>query len=324
MREKICCILDRSENYAVRLTEYINEGHILPYRTLAFTSVQAVREASKAYDIEIFLFDEAFAAEETDDVDAAVSVILTESDTPEENQVCRYQSADGVIKDVLGKIDFYGSVRAAASGAKVISVYSPATKCFKTTAALAIAIGCGRMGRALFISLEQFAGLDNILREDRGGLSEAIYYFHLGGESACGKILSCTGSTGMFDYLAPVTCADDVADLTCEDIVKLISMLADKGSYQYIITDVGCVFNRPWKLFEISERIVVPEPLDYMGKRKAAQFERYLIMSGRKGIEDKIYSIRFPYNESAAGYEISLENAGSAPVQDIVRRCIHG
>ncbi len=324
MKEKVCCVLDQSENYAVRLTEYINSRHALPYQALAFTSVEAVKECGDMYDIELLVADEFFKQEQIEKIGAAACVILADNNEKKENHVCRYQSADNVIKDVIGQINGYDAGSVAVSDTKVISVYSPATKCFKTTTSLAISTACGKLGKTLFISLEQFAGLNSILRDDRGGLSEAIYYYHIGGEGAYGKILSCTDTVNGFDYLAPVICADDVADLTCQEIVSFVSMLVEKGGYRYIVADVGCVFNRPWKLFEISDRVIMPEPLDYMGKRKTLQLEQYLVMSGRKGIEEKICKIRLPYIESAAGYEISLDNAGSPAVQDAVRRCIDG
>ena len=324
MREKVCCILDRNENYAVKLTEYINNRHALPYRALAFTSADALVECADAYDIEILVADEAFSDDGIERIGAKSCVVLAENAESDNGRVCRYQAADDVIKDIIGNVSGYTSKSIAVSDTKVVSVYSPATKCFKTTTALAVAIAYGRLGKTLFISLEQFAGLDGILRDDRGGLSEAIYYYHIGGDNAYGKILSCSGSTHGFDYLSPVVCADDVADLTCDEIVKFVSMLAEKGGYLYIVADVGCVFNRPWKLLEVSDRIIMPEPLDYMGIRKVSQFEKYLMMSGRSGIENKICNIKLPYIEEAAGYEIGLDNAGSAAIQEAVRRCLDG
>lgn len=76
-----------------------------------------------------------------------------------------------------------------------------------------------------------------------------------------------------FDYLAPVNCADDIADTDDSEITKMFAMLSEKGNYKYIVADVGCVFNKPWKLLENSDVILVPEPLDYMGGRKLADLK---------------------------------------------------
>lgn len=70
--------------------------------------------------------------------------------------------------------------------------------------------------------------------------------------------------------------------------------------------------------------ILVPEPLDYMGGRKLADFEKYLMMSGRNGVADRLVKIKMPYIDSIAGYEISMENASIDEIQKTIGRCLDG
>ena len=194
MKEKVCCILDSDENYAVRLTDYINERGALPYQALAFTSAKALEACRDKYDIKLVL---AGSEEET-----AVDIVSPEAyirladdrENIEANEVYRYQSADRIIKDVISHISGFSRKHNDNRTAKILSVYSPATKCFKTTLSLGIAAEAAQIGRTLFISFEQFAGLGNLLSVARGGLSDALYYYKIGKEAASGKILSCTDS----------------------------------------------------------------------------------------------------------------------------------
>lgn len=324
MKEKICCFLDNDEQYVLRLTEYINSHHALVYQAMAFTSLQAFSEAADNYDIELLVVSDSYGGKDfLQDMECKSFVIL--SDNTLDGCINRYQPVEDIIKDLIAHMNNYGSIlKNDTDEAKIISVYSPATKCFKTTTAIAAAIACGRKGRTLFVNLEQFAGLGNILKNSRGGLSEAVYDYRAGGDSAYGKIIACTESIPGFDYLAPVSCADDIADLDDAELTELLVLLAVKGNYRYIVTDLGCVFNRPWKLLECSDMILVPEPLDYMGSRKLADFEKYLLMSGRSGVADRLVKMKIPYIDSIAGYEISIENASRDEIQQAVGRCLNG
>lgn len=323
MKEKVCCILDPDENYAVRLTDYINERRALPYPAMAFTSAEALEGCCDQYDIKLLLAGgEALPA---DTVSAEVTVRLAEdADHMEEDQIYRYQSAEHIIKDLIAHLSGFSRKYSGKQTARILSVYSPATKCFKTTLALGIAAKAAKAGRTLFISFEQFAGLGNLLPDGRGGLSDALYYYKVGKSGAAGKALSCTDRTMGFDFLAPAVCADDIAEQNDSETVDFVYLLAEHGDYEYIIADVGCVFNKPWKLLEVSEKIIMPAPLDDMGRKKAAEFERYLMLGGRSEIERNLFKIELPYDGSLAGYEITAEVVQSGSIQEAAGRCLNG
>lgn len=324
MKEKVCCILDSDENYAVRLTDYINEHKALPYRALAFTSAGALEACRDKYEIKLLLA----GGDETVDLELVspeVYISLSEEEgNIEDNQVYRYQSAERIIKDLISHISGFSRRYSQKRAAEILSVYSPATKCFKTTLALGIAAEAAKSGRTLFISFEQFAGLGSLLPCVRGGLSDALYYYKAGKSAAFGKILSCTDSVMGFDFLAPAVCADDVAEQDDGETVDFVRLLAENGDYSRIIADVGCVFNRPWGLLEASEKVIMPTPLDYMGRKKAAEFENYLLLSGRNEVERNIFRIDVPYDELLAGYEITAETVQSAGIRKASERCLNG
>lgn len=322
MKEKVCCILDPDENYAVRLTDYINERGALPYQALAFTSAKALEDCRDKYEIKLLL---AGGEEAVDTVSSEAYIRLVEdNENIEANEVYRYQSADRIIKDIISHISGFSRKRSDNRKTKILSVYSPATKCFKTTLSLGIAAEAARVGRTLFISFEQFAGLGNLLSGARGGLSDALYYYKIGKEAASGKILSCTDSVMGFDFLAPALCGDDIAGQNDEETVDFIYTLAEHGDYAYIVADAGCVFNRPQKLLEVSGKIIIPEPLDHMGRKKVSEFENYLLLSGRNEIEQNIFKIKVSYDEALAGYEITAETVRSSVIISAARRCLDG
>ncbi|MCM1307070.1 MAG: hypothetical protein NC223_00560 [Butyrivibrio sp.] len=323
MKEKVCCILDSDENYAVRLTDYINERKALPYKALAFSSGAALEACRDKYEIKLLL-EGGDGKADLELINPEVYIRLSEEENIGENQVYRYQSAERIIKDLASHISGFSRKYSQKRTAEIISVYSPATKCFKTTLALGIAAEAAKRGRTLFISLEQFSGLGRLLSGARGGLSDALYYYKSGKEAAFGKILSCADSILGFDFFAPAVCADDIAEQSDGEMTDFVYLLAERGDYARIIADVGCVFNKPWRLLEASERIIMPAPLDYMGRKKASEFENYLLLSGRSEVERNIFKIDVPYDEALAGYEITAESVQSEAIRRASERCLNG
>lgn len=324
MKEKVCCILDSDESYVIRLTDYINERGALPYQALAFTSAGALEACCDKYDIKLLLAGRGGEVD-TAVVNPEVYISFTEdSENIQDNQVYRYQSAERIIKDLVSHISGFSRKSAGKCDAGILSVYSPATKCFKTTLALGIAAEAAKRGRTLFISFEQFAGLGKLLSNARGGLSDALYYYKAGKSAAFGKILSCTDSVMGFDFLAPAVCADDISEQSAGETVDFVRLLAEHGDYSFVIADVGCIFNKPWELLEASEKIIMPTPLDYMGRKKAAEFENYLMLSGQSEVGRNIFRIDVPYDEALAGYEITAETVLSGSIRKAAERCING
>ena len=146
MREKICCFLDNDEQYVIMLTEYINSHHALMYRAMAFTSGQALLEAMDGYDIELMVIADDLAGEPFMENVKYKSLIIL-SDNADNGCVDRYQPADDIIRDLIAHMSGYETIlRRETDKTVMVSIYSPATKCFKTTSAIAAALVCGRKG----------------------------------------------------------------------------------------------------------------------------------------------------------------------------------
>lgn len=124
--ESVCFILDENENYAVRLTDYINSRQALAYPVMAFTSYDAVKECSDRYKIKILI--SGIELDETKVNDTGAEIFIQLSDNKEinvENSVCKYQAADNLIKDIVSHIDDY-VVPVRSNKAKITGIYSPA------------------------------------------------------------------------------------------------------------------------------------------------------------------------------------------------------
>lgn len=304
MRERICSIWSEDEEYAVRLADYINGKKLLPFKVMVFTDVKSLQENKHLYDIKLLIVDGDAPWAEAFGCDTFVK--LSEEGT--EGAVSRYQPADRLAKEIISYMDGY-TVRNSKENKNVSinCIYSPATKCFKTTLAMGLALWSAKKERSLYINIEEFAGLDESVFNSKGGLSQALYHFKAIGPRSIGKILSCTQQLFGMDYFYPVICPEDISELTDKELMSFFNAIAESGLYESIWIDVGNSCSMPWGILENSDRILIPKPLDFVGRKKVAQFENYLVASGRTELISKVEKIDIPYDEKIVGYGIDPE-----------------
>lgn len=304
MRERICSIWSEDEEYAVRLADYINGKKLLPFKVMVFTDVKSLQENKHLYDIKLLIVDGDAPWAEAFGCDTFVK--LSEEGT--EGAVSRYQPADRLAKEIISYMDGY-TVRNSKENKNVSinCIYSPATKCFKTTLAMGLALWSAKKERSLYVNIEEFAGLDESVFNSKGGLSQALYHFKAIGPRSIGKILSCTQQLFGMDYFYPVICPEDISELTDKELMSFFNAIAESGLYESIWIDVGNSCSMPWGILENSDRILIPKPLDFVGRKKVAQFENYLVASGRTELISKVEKIDIPYDEKIVGYGIDPE-----------------
>lgn len=304
MKEKICSIWSEDEEYAIRLADYINGKKLLPFNVMVFTDEQAFFDSEKIYDMRLLIIDGEVGWEKEPNCETIVRL----AEETDDNSVNRYQPADRLAKEIISFMSGY-TVRTSKEekGVSINCIYSPATKCFKTTLALGLGLWAAKKERCLFINLEEFAGLEDNIFKTAGGLSQALYYYKSMGERGSGKILSCAEQIYGMDYFSPVNCPEDISELTDKELVSFIDIIANSGLYQSIWIDVGNSCSMPWGVMENADRIIIPKPLDFVGRKKLNQFENYLVASGRTELISKVEKVDMPYDETVAGYGINPE-----------------
>lgn len=304
MREKICSIWSEDEEYAIRLADYINGKKLLPFNVMVFTDVESLFENRELYDIKLLILDGEAAWVK----DFECETIVRLSEEVDDNCVSRYQPADRLAKEIISYMDGY-AVRTSKEekNISINCIYSPATKCFKTTLALGLALWAAKKERSLYVNIEEFAGLDEAVFNNKGGLSQALYHFKAMGSGAIGKILSCTEQLYGMDYFYPVICPEDISELTDKELRAFLNAIAESGLYQSIWIDVGNSCSMPWGVMENADRILIPKPLDFVGRKKLAQFENYLVASGRTELISKAEKVDIPYDDKVVGYGIDPE-----------------
>ena len=96
--------------------------------------------------------------------------------------MCRYQSSTDIMRAVE---EIYGrkrglpltAGRAARTGTELVGVYSPISRCMKTSFAVALGQLLARKKSVIFLSFETCSGFEQILHmRYEEGLADALFY----------------------------------------------------------------------------------------------------------------------------------------------------
>lgn len=303
--ERLCCILDGDECYAVRLSACFNGRRVLPFPFRAFSDAEAYLRCAKENEVELLLVAEDMYPAVGSGTARLVVRLCGQSVLPENESgavdIPKYQASDNIIRDV---VSLYGDMRPdilpvdKAAGAKLVCVYSPNGGVGKTTLCMALAHEKGQNRKVLYINLEEFSADSDALPERNGSLSDALFYYHTGNGCGVGKLMSVINRGNGFDYIPPAVCAEDLAHFSTEIIMGMLDRLSAAGGYELIIIDVGGVIKEVWRLLEQADIILTPRPDSPHRERRQMEFEKYLHQTGRSEVADRIVQVDIPRDDS--------------------------
>lgn len=330
--EKIMAVYDIDPNYAQRFADVVNQKEKIPFTVVPFTSMELLAEYAGKHPIEILLVSSAVPREQIAGVEARSVVTLEEGEVvvaaeDEHTSVYKYQSADSVIREVMTCYceqpaeDLYVVL---GQRARVLGIYSPIGRCFKTSMALIMGQQLARDGKTLYISFDEFSGLGKLLEGDnKSDLSDVLYFlrqesFHVM------RLRSIVYSWKDMDYIMPVHYPEDLEQMTGEEAARLIGKLASDSGYDYVIVDVGRPARNLLPILEQCNVIYMPVKEDDFSVARLEEFDEYLRIAGREKLEERIQRVRLPFHgdlRRGGGY---LENLLWSDLGDYVRKLLRG
>lgn len=316
MRKSICAVYDADEQYACKLTNVMNQKKKMPFQTLVFTMEEPLLEYMTDNSIDILVISEDMVTDEIKNGKADKMLVLYEdkpaveiSDRYSEEGIYgiyKYQSSENIVREVMNYCE--KPLVESTTRADIIGIYSPISGAYKTAFSLALASAYGEKSSVLYINLEEFSGLGDILPESgKGNLSDIIYYYRIGKEGFLNQLEWLVSSTGKINYIPPVKCAEDITYASAQDWIELISYIANNCAYEVIVLDISNAVREQWKLIQICKKVFMPAREDYISRRKINDFESYLLTIGNEAVHDKIEKIMVPYDDGTVLSEDFIE-----------------
>ena len=213
--------------------------------------------------------------------------------------VYKYQSSDKIVKEIMGNI---GGVERSSNDINIVGVYSLGDAQDRTYLSLSLAKTYAQQKRTLYINLDEFSGLGEILPDQADmTLSDALYEYRSKKGNVCSSIVSGICSIGGLDYIPPVSCAEDIAYVEVEEMMDFIKQIGEAGSYDVVVLDISSGIKHGWKLLEACSSIYMPQGNDYYTRKKIKDFEVYFISRGMEVMLNNVMKIEIP--EDAGGLD---------------------
>lgn len=300
-----CVIYDCGE-YGKRLANAMSIKVGTSLDIQLFTVMAELKKYLIVSEPEVLIVSEEYYVDELKELFNKTLIIMTEEavcrELIQEKYGCdavgiyRYQSFEKIYSIISdNSLIIHKSL---LSDTKLIGIYSPVCVEPKTAFALNMARILGQRGKTLYINLEDFSGLDEILPPAREeNLSDAFYYYMQGRESSIDKILSVISNVAGFDYFSPVRCAEDISSMEPEQIIDFVECIEKHGGYEFIVLDISNSLRQSWKLTECCNVVYVPVKGDYLSLRKMQSFETYFCGTGFEHIIKRVVKIRIPEGE---------------------------
>lgn len=331
MSKRVIAVYDLEENYGDRFAEFVNQKKQIPFEVLAFTSMEHLKEYADNRKIDLILIGCEIDMEEVKRLGAAQIIVLAEgamsADKEPYSCVYKYQSADNIIREVM---DCYCAAADREEGqllgkkSYVAAVYSPVSRCLKTSLALTMGRLLSRDGKVLFISLEDCSGLSRLMgQEPSADLSDLLYFFSQGIYSRA-RLAAVIHTWEDMDYIPPVKYPEDLCQISSGQIAKLLDRIAKDSPYETIIADLGHMGKRGTDILQVCDVIYMPLKDDCVSAAKVEEFEDYLENSGQAPLKERIKKLKLPYYRGSGRRETYLEQLLWGELGDYTRQLMRG
>lgn len=328
--EKIMAVYDVDASYAQRFADVVNQKEKVPFTVVPFTSMEALKRYGESHPIEILLVGSSVPVKAAEEVGAKAVVTLAEGEVvpagEEHPSVYKYQSTDSVIREVMAYYCEKPQPLLVAVGkrAKVIGVYSPVNRCLKTSLALTIGQQLAREGKVLYVGFESFAGFTRLLEgECRTDLSDVLYFFRQE-DFGVMRLRSMVYTWKDMDYIPPAKYPEDLEMLTGDEAAALVEQIAAECGYGYVIVDIGQALCNIMPVLDSCDVIFMPVKEDCVSAAKLEEFDKYLQISNRENLRDRIRRVKLPYHSSFGRKDSYMEQLLWGELGDYVRNLLKG
>lgn len=317
--------------YAAKFAEITNQKEGIPFVVMAFTSLEKLKDYARKNPIEILLIGSETAKESVELLPIGKIFRLSEGETvtikEEIPKIYKYQSSDAILREVM---ECYGTNETEwyyckkGKKAQMLGVYSPVSRCLKTSFALTLGQLLSMDGRILYVNLECFSGFRFLMGEEFQKDLADVLYFYKQGKVGMLKLQSVIHHLGQMDYIPPVRYPEDLDQIEAEELAKMLDQIAREGGYESMILDIGNYGRQAEKLLEICDVIYMPVREDGMSEAKIEEMETYLKHSGHQKILENIIRLKLPFHSHFGRKENYVEQLLWGELGDYVRKIIKG
>lgn len=279
MKNGIVAIYDSNVDYLHHLSEYLRLRDDFPYDIIVFNDLDAFNKYSLGtIDILITSFIPDFIKEK--DIGDIFYLTVDDYDTYED-YVClsKYQPADILLRKIMEKSDscLKRNNLISDESCKIIGVYSPVSRCGKTSLSISIGTRLSENEPTLLISFDTFSVLKDFINDNSfRDISDLLFYFKENKDCLNNKLLSLTYKFYELNFICPPVTPERIKTTDTTTWCQLIKAVSHSGLYKNIIFDISDSFPSSEDFFKLCDIIYMPYLTDYVSMKKVDSFFEYI------------------------------------------------
>ena len=314
--KKVFAICDLEEAYVVHLAQYLNQKSDLPFRVMAFTSLNSLIEYASGHEIEILLISTDAMSDEVRSLNVRRIIILSDGEDPSLDAgdpfIDKYQDSDTIARLVCGCAGAaYAQMKDSMGSCRLIGVYSPIARCGKTMFCLTLAQSLARSGKTLYLNLESWSGLEGLLQTSwREDLADLMYAARSERDTLETRLGGIVKSFGALDICPPSFFPEDLRETGVPEWMQFFASLARAGEYASIVIDIGDQIKDIPDLLKMCGRVFLPLLPDPVSRAKVSQFEKNLESLSMEDVKQGLVRLYLP--------PVTVRSLGSSLLDDLM------
>ena len=289
---RILAVYGIDSSYGERFADYVNQKEKIPFTAMAFSNLEKLLQYSKEHAVEILLVDEE-AREQV--------MVLCQGELVEQKEelpaIYKYQSGDCVMREVMARYcsqPVEPGLALLGTRAVVMGIYSPVNRCFKSSLALTLGQQLARDESVLYMNLEEYSGFSRLVSGDyEMGLSDVLYLYKQGAYNWM-RLKSMVYNWGNMDYIPPVRYAEDLSQVSPDEMAMLIDRISRESGYDKVVVDVGQMGRGALPVLSVCDVVYMPIREDMVSAAKLEEFDEYLEEADDGSVRDRRQRLRLP------------------------------
>lgn len=298
---QILVIYDTDWGYARQLADYI--GGKKEYLVHSFNQEEKLLAFAKENVIDVLLLGATLLDQAVESMQVQNIVLLSDGDRFREgaeygktgySAVYKYQAAEQIVRTIKNVSRIQDENWIGAQGSTLIAVYSPVKRCGKTSFAIGLTKHLAEEKNALYLNLEIFSGLNEMMGQSEYDVGDFLFYFRQG-EMAFLRMMNQLITHGKeLDYVMPARYGGDIRDSHAKEWLDAIALIGNKGMYDVVVIDIGELAGDSWELLQQCSTVYVPRLADVLSEKKVKEWEQYLFATGRPEILERCIYVDVP------------------------------
>lgn len=297
-KRNVCVIYDSDEQYAKRLMNVINDSES-SYNAKIFTRKEEFSRYILNNNADMLMINEDCYFYEVENNHKGKVVVLCEDENRAEGinrrnkeeviGICKYQPSFQLLNLITKQNGKH--IENKMRDSYIVGVYG-FNATLRVILSILIARAFSEKGRTLFINLDEFSGVEDMLDgETDKNLADAIYMFKQSGKKFVPGIQNAICCSTYFDYIPGVACAEDVSYADSPFIYMMADTVGKELGYDNVVINISEGITKPWEMFEYCDVVYVADGGDYIENNRYHSMKRYFIESDKESITDKMTRI---------------------------------